>query len=90
MGEQTFTLTLIASNVLSEIQERGGSLARRQVGELLDGTYRGYFLSGTNILEKDQVIDAQGIVYEVMFVDKVFRNHHLEVTLQRPYLLAAS
>lgn len=90
MGEQTFTLTTIATNVLCEIQERGGNLRRREFGELVDATHRGYFLAGTNIREKDQITDQDGLVFEVIFVDKVFGNHHLETALRRPYLLAAT
>lgn len=90
LGEQAFTLTTIATNVLCEIQERGGSLTRREFGELVDATHRGYYQAGTDIREKDKIIDQDGLEFEVIFVDKVFGNHHIEVSLRRPYLLAAS
>ena len=91
MGEQTFTLTTIATNVLCEIQERGGGLNRRIFGELVEATHRGYYQAGTDLREKDKIIKADdGLEFEVIFVDKVFGNHHIEVSLRRPFLLAAS
>ncbi len=89
LGEQEFDFVTIATNVPCEIQNKGGGLNRREVGEFVDGTYRGYFLATQDILEKDRVIDDLNVQYEVKFVDPLrgrpgFPGNHKEATLEKP------
>lgn len=89
LGEQEFDYVTIATNVKCEIQNKGGGLNRREVGEFVDGTYRGYFLPTQDVVEKDRIIDDLGVQYEVKFVDPIrsrpgFSGNHLETTLVKP------
>lgn len=92
IGEQTFVFVDIATNVKCDIQNDTGVQVRRDPGEFIEGTFRGYFLATQDVKEKDKIIDDRGVEYEVRFVNPIFNRqgagiHHLETEMKKPHLL---
>lgn len=78
-GEQTRGYTDLATGVPCEIQPVKGKTERYDFGDVIEASFRGFFLPGQDIRPGDKVV-VGSTEYDVLFVDPV-RGHHIEADL---------